>query len=115
MVQGFGLTMMGKALTLFQNLKPSMLYEFETLAKHFIESYTKTGIKHSMKSQVCYDITVVMYVNTLRTVGALFPSLGGFFPPCIVYTPITLGIPYLCTCTLSNTTFVLCALELLLL
>ena len=36
MVQGFGLTMMGKALTWFQTLKPAMLYDFETLAKHFI-------------------------------------------------------------------------------
>ena len=47
MVQGFGLTKMGKALKWFQTLKPDMLYDFETLVKHFIESYTKIGIKHN--------------------------------------------------------------------
>lgn len=52
MVQGFGLTMMGKALAWFQTLKLSMLYEFETLVKYFIESYTKVGIKHNTMSQI---------------------------------------------------------------
>ena len=52
MVQGFGLTLMGKALTWFQTLKPAMLYDFETLAKHFIESYTKIGIKHNTVTQI---------------------------------------------------------------
>ena len=41
MVQGFGLALMGKALSWFQTLKLALLYDFETLAKHFIESYTK--------------------------------------------------------------------------
>ena len=52
MVQGFGLTMMGKALAWFQTLKPSMIYDFETLVKYFIESYTKIGIKHNTMSQI---------------------------------------------------------------
>ena len=52
MVQGFGLTMMGKALTWFQNLKLAMLYDFATLVKHFIESHTKIGIKHNTYTQI---------------------------------------------------------------
>ena len=29
-----------------------MLYDFETLVKHFIESYTKIGIKHNTVTQI---------------------------------------------------------------
>lgn len=32
------------------------------------------------EQNICYHIMVVMCVNTLRTAGALFSSLGGFFP-----------------------------------
>ena len=39
MVQGFCLTMEGRALSWFQTLKPSVLYDFETLIKHLIEVY----------------------------------------------------------------------------
>lgn len=35
MVQGFDLTMIGKALTWFHNLKIAMLYDFEILVKTF--------------------------------------------------------------------------------
>ena len=52
MVQGFGLTMMGKALTWFQTLKLAMLYDFDTLVKYFIESYIKIGIKHNTITQI---------------------------------------------------------------
>ena len=48
----------------------------------------------SLPGGICYHIMVVMCVNTLRTVGAFFPSLGGFFPR-LVYTPKTLGLTYL--------------------
>ena len=52
MVQGFGLTMEGRALSWFQTLKPSVLYDFEVLVKHFIEAYSKIGIKHNMITQI---------------------------------------------------------------
>ena len=47
MVQAFGLTMVGRALSWFQTLKPSILYDFEVFIKHFIEAYSKIGIKHN--------------------------------------------------------------------
>ena len=47
MVQAFGLTMEGRALAWFQTLKPSVLYDFKVLIKHFIEAYSKIGIKHN--------------------------------------------------------------------
>ena len=46
MVQGFGLTMEGRALLWFETLKPSVLYDFETLIKRFIEAYSKIGHKY---------------------------------------------------------------------
>lgn len=46
-VQAFGLTMEGRALAWFQTLKPSVLYNFKVLVKHFIEAYSKIGIKHN--------------------------------------------------------------------
>lgn len=52
MVQGFGLTMEGSALAWFQTLKPSTLYDFETLVKRFIEAYSKIGIKHNTVFQI---------------------------------------------------------------
>ena len=52
MVQGLGLTMEGRALAWFQTLKPSTLYDFETLVKSFIEAYSKIGIKHNTLSQI---------------------------------------------------------------
>ena len=52
MVQGFGLTIEGRALSWFQTLKPSVLYDFETLLKRFIEAYSKIGIKHNTVTQI---------------------------------------------------------------
>ena len=48
MIQGFALTMMGKALTWFQTLNPAMLYDFKTLVKHFIESCTNIGLSTTL-------------------------------------------------------------------
>ena len=52
MVQGFGLKMEGRALAWLQNLKSSMLYDFEMLFKRFIEAYSKIGIKHNTVTQI---------------------------------------------------------------
>ena len=52
MVQGFGLTMEGQALSWFQLLKSSVLYDFEILVKHYIESFSKIGIKHNTLTQI---------------------------------------------------------------
>ena len=52
MVQGFGLTMEGRALSWFQTLKPSVLYDFEVLVKHFIEAYSKIKINHNTVTHI---------------------------------------------------------------
>ena len=52
MVQGFGLTMEGRALLWFQTLKLSVLYDFETLIKRFIEAYSKIGMKHNTMMKI---------------------------------------------------------------
>ncbi|MCO5546850.1 hypothetical protein L7F22_000287 [Adiantum nelumboides] len=52
MVQGFGLTLEGKALRWFQSLGNSMLYDFEVLIAAFIKENTKTGIKHNTLTQI---------------------------------------------------------------
>ncbi len=52
MVQGFGLTFEGKALSWFQSLDNSVLYDFETLVAAFIKENTKTGIKHNTLTQI---------------------------------------------------------------
>ena len=36
----------------FKTLKPSVLYNFETLIKQFIEAYSKIGIKHNTVTQI---------------------------------------------------------------
>ena len=36
----------------FQTLKSSMLYDFEVLVKHFIDSYSKIGIKHNTVTKI---------------------------------------------------------------
>ena len=41
----------------------------------------------SLPRGICWYDTVVMCVNTLRTAGALFPSLGGFFPRALYICP----------------------------
>ena len=52
MVQGFGLTLEGKALRWFQSLSNAMLYDFEILVEAFIKENTKTGIKHNTLTQI---------------------------------------------------------------
>ena len=47
MVQGFGLTLEGRALRWFQSLSNATLYDFEILVEAFIKENTKTGIKHN--------------------------------------------------------------------
>ena len=52
MVQGFGLTLEGKALRWFQSLSNATLYDFEVLIEAFIKENTKTGIKHNALTQI---------------------------------------------------------------
>ena len=52
MVQGFGLTLEGKALSWFQSLSNAILYDFEILIDAFIKENTKTGIKHNTLTQI---------------------------------------------------------------
>ncbi|MCO5546848.1 hypothetical protein L7F22_000285 [Adiantum nelumboides] len=52
MVQGFGLTLEGRALRWFQSLSNATLYDLETLVKAFIKENTKTGIKHNTLTQI---------------------------------------------------------------
>ena len=52
MVQAFGLTMEGQALGWFQTLKLSVLYDFEVVVKHFIDSYSKIQIKHNIVTKI---------------------------------------------------------------
>lgn len=47
MVQAYGLTTEVQALDWFQTLKPNVLYDFDTLVRHFLEFYSKIGIKHN--------------------------------------------------------------------
>ena len=52
MVQGFGLTLEGKAPSWFQILSNSVLYNFEVLIDAFIKENTKIGIKHNIVTQI---------------------------------------------------------------
>ena len=52
MVQGFGLTLEGRALRWFQSLSNATLYDFEVLVEAFIKENTKTGIKHNTLTQI---------------------------------------------------------------
>ena len=52
MVQGCGLTLEGKALSWFQSLSNSVLYNFEVLIDVFIKENTKTRIKHNTLRQI---------------------------------------------------------------
>ena len=54
LVEGFGLTLEGKALSWFQTLDPLAFGDFNALERDFISAFTKTGIKHSV-SQLIYD------------------------------------------------------------
>ena len=52
MVQGFGLTLEGRALRWFQSLNNATLYDFEILVEAFIKENTKKGIKHNTLTQI---------------------------------------------------------------
>ena len=52
MVQGFGLSLEGRALRWFQSLSNAILYDFEVLVEAFIKENTKTGIKHNTLTQI---------------------------------------------------------------
>ena len=52
-VEGFGLTLEGRALSWFQTLDPSEYLSFEALEKDFIvAAFSKTGLKHDVLSQI---------------------------------------------------------------
>ena len=52
LVEGFGLTMEGKALTWFQTQKMENFSSFTQLAKEFVREHTKSGLRHNMLSQI---------------------------------------------------------------
>ena len=51
-VEGFGLTLEGKALSWFQTLEPDTFREFEALENDFIAAFSKMGIKHNVVAQI---------------------------------------------------------------
>ena len=53
-VEGFGLTLEGKALSQFQILEPDAFKEFEALENDFIAIFLKMGIKHNVVALI-YD------------------------------------------------------------
>ena len=56
LVEGFVLTMEGKALTWFQTLKTTNYSSFMKLAKEFMAEHTKSGLKNDVLSQI-YQFT----------------------------------------------------------
>ena len=52
LVEGFGMTMEGKALTWFQTQKMAKFSSFTQLAKEFLREHTKSGLKHDVLSQI---------------------------------------------------------------
>ena len=52
LVEGFGLTMEGRALTWFQTQKTANFSSFAQLAKDFVREHTKSGLKHDVLSQI---------------------------------------------------------------
>ena len=51
-IEGFGLTLEGKALSWFQNQEVESLTEFKGLEKDFIAAFSKMGIKHNAVAQI---------------------------------------------------------------
>ena len=51
-IEGFGLTLEGKALSWFQNQEVQSLTEFKGLEKDFIAAFSKMGIKHNAVAQI---------------------------------------------------------------
>ena len=71
LVEGFGLTMEGKALTQSQALKIAKYYSFMKLAKKFVIEHKKIGLKNDVLSQLYqftqgYDTIVRDCANQLR-------------------------------------------------
>ena len=52
LVEGFGLTMEGKALTWSQTLKMAKYSSFIKLAKELVREHTKSGLKNDVLSQI---------------------------------------------------------------
>ena len=48
LLEGFGLTMEGRALSWFQTLKIAKYSSFTTLAKEFMIEHTKSGLKNDV-------------------------------------------------------------------
>ena len=51
-VEGFGLTLEGRALSWFQTLNPVDYLSYEELERDFIAAFSKTGLKHDVLSQI---------------------------------------------------------------
>ena len=51
-VEGFGLTLEGRALSWFQTLDLSDYHSYEALEKDFIAAFSKTRLKHNVLSQI---------------------------------------------------------------
>ena len=51
-VEGFGLTLEGRALSWFQTLDLSYYLTYEELEKDFIAAFSKIGLKHDVLSQI---------------------------------------------------------------
>ena len=51
-VEGFGLTLEGRALSWFQTLNPADYLSYEELERDFIATFSKTGLKHDVLSQI---------------------------------------------------------------
>ena len=51
-IEGFGLTLEGKALSWFQTLEPSTITTLQSLEKDFIAAFSKMGIKHNVITQI---------------------------------------------------------------
>ena len=51
-IEGFGLTLEGKALTWFQTLEPGVKESLTRLEKDFIFTFSKIGIKHNTVGQI---------------------------------------------------------------
>ena len=52
LIEGFGLTLEGKALHWFQTLDPTSFRTIEQLEKGFTAAFSKTGMKHDELSRI---------------------------------------------------------------
>lgn len=51
-IEGFGLTLEGKAQSWFQTLEPCMKTSFLNVEKNFVAAFSKIGPKHSVAKQI---------------------------------------------------------------